>query len=132
MNIEKPRAGLGASSVLLIIVILCLTAFSALAFITARVDQRLTDRTIEAQLAYYEADAAAQSAIAQLHAALAAGEALPDGWAQADGAYAQQFPFGESMVLEVVAEHDGGACRIVCYRVRNDAEWNSQTQWTLW
>ena len=134
MNARKTRAGLGASSVLLIIVVLCLTAFGALTLITARVDQRLTDRTEAACLAYYQADASAQTALGALDAALAAGKApgADSGWVQTDGGSAQSFPIEGGLVLEVLARAGEDGFRVVRYRTRNEAEWESQTQWDLW
>ena len=132
MNVGKSRAGLGASSILLIIVVLCLTAFGALTLMTARVDWKLTERTSQAQIAYYEADASAQAAIAQLDAWIRCGSGSAAGWTQTDGRYAQTFPVGgDGLVLEVIVEAGDGGLRIERYRTKNEGEWNSQTQWKL-
>ena len=48
---------MGASSVLMIFIVLCLTAFGVLSLVSARADLRLTDRTVDAVQAYHSADA---------------------------------------------------------------------------
>lgn len=70
------RIGTGASSVLMIFVVLCLTAFGVLSLVSARADRHLTDRAQAAAEAYYAADAAVEETLAAIDAALArAGEA---------------------------------------------------------
>ena len=39
--------GVGASSILMIFTVLCLTVFSVLTFSTARADQRLTEKALD-------------------------------------------------------------------------------------
>lgn len=129
---RKPRAGLGASSILLILVVLCLAAFATLTFVSARLDLNLTERTLAAEQAYYRADANAQAAIAQLDAALCAGAALPAGWTEADGIYTQRFALSDDLSLEVAASLDAGALRILRYQTRNEAEWTTTMQGLAW
>lgn len=69
-NKESTPFGTGMSSLLMIFVVLCLTVFGVLAYMTARADDRLTQRSAEMVQAYYQADAAAEEALAQLDAAL--------------------------------------------------------------
>ena len=60
MRKNASGAGVGLSSIMVIIVIVCLTLFGALSFVTARNEALLTDRTLESVQNYYAADAAAQ------------------------------------------------------------------------
>lgn len=72
---ERTPFGTGISSLLMLFVILCLTVFGVLAYMTARADNRLTQRSAEAVRAYYAADARAEEILAQVDAASA--ETLP-------------------------------------------------------
>ena len=56
---EGAPLGAGVSSMLMLFVILCLTVFGVLAYMTALADNRLTLRSAEAVKAYYAADAEA-------------------------------------------------------------------------
>ncbi len=48
--------GVGAASILIIFVLLCLTTFATLSFVSARADLRLSQRAADTTAAYYEAD----------------------------------------------------------------------------
>ena len=60
------RMGVGASSILLILVVVSLTLFASLALVQARGDAALTKKTASGIAAFYEADARAQQTIAAL------------------------------------------------------------------
>lgn len=64
----KKRYGLniGTSSILIIIVILCLVCFSGLSITSANADYRLSKRLADRTTAYYDACNQAQSALATL------------------------------------------------------------------
>lgn len=68
----KKRYGLniGTSSILIIIVILCLVCFSGLSITSANADYRLSRRLADRTTAYYDACNQAQSALAKLSAKL--------------------------------------------------------------
>ena len=57
MNKRRP-GGMGASSILMIFVVLALTTFGILSFLSARADLRLTERAADHTVAYYKADRA--------------------------------------------------------------------------
>ena len=67
---ESAPFGAGVSSLLMVFVVLCLTVFGVLAYMTARADSRLTQRSAQMVQAYYAADAEAEEALARLDAAL--------------------------------------------------------------
>lgn len=67
--------GPGASSLLLIVVVLCLTVLGILALGSARSDHRLSVRNEEMSVQYYTANAVLQENLAQLDAALDAARA---------------------------------------------------------
>lgn len=65
------RINIGSSSILLIFVILCLIAFSALAIVSANADAKLSSKVAERTTAYYEAHNQAEINIAHIDATLA-------------------------------------------------------------
>lgn len=65
------RAGMGASSLLLILVVLCLTTMGVLSLSGAVADMRLGQNTADTAIAYYSASANAQRKIAEIDAELA-------------------------------------------------------------
>lgn len=72
------RVGVGASSILMILVVLSLTALSLLSLSSARNNQALSDRNLSMTVQYYEAAASAQRKLAAMDAVLVqhAGAAL--------------------------------------------------------
>ncbi len=74
MNSSRSRVRLqlhnGISSLLLIIIILCLVSFAVLSMASAAADTRLTDRIIARTSSYYEACNQAEEKIAQIDATL--------------------------------------------------------------
>ena len=72
------RVGVGASSILMILVVLSLTALSLLSLSSARNNQALSDRNLSMTVQYYEAAASAQRKLAAIDAVLVqhAGAAL--------------------------------------------------------
>lgn len=66
------RVGIGASSILMIFIVLCLTTLGVLSFASARANLTLTQRRLEQVEAYYEGVAQAQTLLAQIDAALLA------------------------------------------------------------
>lgn len=64
------RVGVGASSILMIFIVLSLTTLGVLSFASARADLALSDRRQAQVEAYYAAEADAQALIAQIDEAL--------------------------------------------------------------
>lgn len=135
MNRYPSRIGVGASSILLIIVVLSLTLFGVLALVQARSDAELTERTALSADAFYDADARAQKVVAQIDDALAGG-ALPDaveGVAlESGGQYGFSIGSFDGHALNVSVDVSGGSCRITRYRYESTAEWTGETEGTLW
>lgn len=91
--------GVGTISILAIFVILCLTMFATLSMVSARSELALAERTAEAAALYYQADTAAQEALAAL---------LEDpqaaGWEhREDGVFYSVFPVAQDRELQVQA-----------------------------
>lgn len=56
----------GGSSILVIFVLLCLTTFATLSMVSANADYKLTQKTADASLLFYEADAAAEEILSEI------------------------------------------------------------------
>lgn len=72
------RVGIGASSILMIFIILSLTTLGVLSFASARADLALTARKQKQIEAYYTTTAEAQALIAQIDEALLKAQADPE------------------------------------------------------
>ena len=60
----------GGASILMIFVVLCLTAFGILSYVTANADSRISEKNAEAVQNYYKADGLIQERLQQFDAAL--------------------------------------------------------------
>ena len=67
-NRQEYRVGTGASLMRMIVVVLMLAVLGMLAFSSAQAGRRQIDRNVRSVTAYYEADARAERALAQLDA----------------------------------------------------------------
>ncbi|MDO5111436.1 MAG: hypothetical protein Q4E65_03925 [Clostridia bacterium] len=112
------NAGVGVASILLIVVMLCMTVFAALSLLTAKNDGTLTEKTVAYTRAYYQADATAQRMIADVAAALATGGALPDGVTRNGDTLAFLVPVSETANLCVTLTDTGRAYTIDSYGVQ--------------
>ena len=129
------RVGVGASSILLIVVVLSLTLFAVLSLVQARADAALTDRTALSASAFYDADARAQQMLALIDDALATDKspATIEG-VSLDGAGNVSFSIGsfDGHALNVAADTAGGRCKVTSYRYVSTTEWIGQSEETLW
>ena len=135
MKPRSSRMGVGASSVLLILVVLSLTLFAVLSLVQARSDAALTDRTALSVNAYYDADARAQQVLALIDDALLGGESpetIEGVTRQSEGVYAFAIGSFDGHTLNVVVRVSNGVCEVVSYRYENAAEWVGQDAATLW
>jgi hypothetical protein len=129
------RMGVGASSILLILVVVSLTLFASLALIQARSDASLTDKTDVSVGAFYDADARAQHLIADIDDALKRGlspDSVEGVSRQGDGIYAFSIGSEDGHTLNVSVNTDGGTCIVTNYRYESAGDWISQNTGTLW
>ena len=118
---EHSRTGLGAASLIMILLVLCLALMGVLSLMSARADRRLSERYAELSEGYAQAAVRAQYALADLDAQLARALAAAADAEQyeaacllieaADGAEVEwlddmrarmQFDAGEERVIEVI------------------------------
>lgn len=129
------RMGVGASSILLILVIVSLTLFASLSLIQARADASLTQKTVVSTAAYYEADAQAQQTLALIDDALMQSkspETVEGVLVQADQTVAFSVPASDGHVLRVTADVASGSCVILSYRYGSAEGWAQEDTGTVW
>ena len=129
------RMGVGASSILLILVVVSLTLFASLALMQARGDAALTKKTADGISAFYEADALAQEKLAALDDAIQQGTAPEsiDGIAkQSDGSYTFSIDAADGHTLFVSFDLALGRCNVRSYRYINAQDWAEQGAGSLW
>ncbi len=99
MRMAKPKypsqsfTAVGAPSIIMIFVILCLTCFAALSLVSANAEMRLATRTGVNTAAWYAADANGQRRLARLDELI--GEGILQGPAPADAFAAEQYSYTE-------------------------------------
>lgn len=129
------RMGVGASSILFILVVVSLTLFSVLSLLQARADAALTEKTAVSVNAYYDADARAQKTLALIDGALHRGDALEsvEGVAKTgEGEYAFAIDASDGHTLSVTLRVASGEYAVTSYRYANSAEWTGASEDTLW
>lgn len=68
---NKTSVGVGASSILVIFVVLCLVTFAVLSLVSAKADKNLSGKSVEHLKEYYEAENTAYFALGQIDKILA-------------------------------------------------------------
>lgn len=129
------RMGVGASSILLILVIVSLTLFASLSLIQARADASLTKKTAVSAAAYYEADARAQQTLAALDDALKQGvspETVEGVQLVADNTAAFSVIATDGHELRVIADVSSGRCAVLSYRYESAEGWAQESTGTVW
>lgn len=143
------RVGVGASSIVMIFIVLCLTTLGILSFSSARANLALTQRRTTQVQAYYGADAKAQRLIAEIDAALYAARETPDTYSEAISGLAElddtvsvrrslvtlKIPVGTAQQLQVtlrVGDADADVrFTIETYQLVNIEEWEPEEAFDL-
>ena len=95
---------IGATSLLIIFAVLCLTMFTLLALSTAKANARLSDASIQAVSDYYEADRQAEIVFAKLRENP---HDMPTGVYCVDDVYRFDVPISDTQRLIVELQKDG-------------------------
>ena len=103
---EPIHLGLGTASIISVFVVLCLAALAVMSLTGARTALNLSQQHAKEAQSYYEADAQAQRYLAGL---VEGGQ---------DGAYSQDFAFGNGMTLQLEATLDAGQLSVTRYSVQ--------------
>ncbi len=129
MNRDRTSAPplVGASSLLVIFAVLCLTVFALLSISTVRADQRLSEQSAASVEGYYRADRQAEEILAQLRA----GE-RPEGVTEHNGIYTYACTISDTQSLVVEAAVDGSSYTILRWQAVSTAEWQADETLRVW
>ena len=122
---RMPMPAVGGSSLLVIFAVLCLTVFALLALSTVQAGSRLSDRSAQAVLDYYQADSRAEAILAQLH--------LPQGVeAKGDGRYAYACPISDTQTLLVEVRVEGTEYTVLRWQAASTTQWEAEEDISVW
>ena len=135
---KRSAPTVGASSLLVIFAVLCLTVFAMLSLSTVQADKRLSDRSAAAALGYYEADTEAEEIFARLRA----GE-LPDGvtvttYAAEEGTaiqgsvYSYTCTISETQAIQVELAEQNGVWTVLRWQAVSTTEWEADDSVDIW
>ena len=117
----------GASSLLVIFAVLCLTIFALLSISTLQADGRLSDHAANAVTNYYEADAQAEEILARLRA----GE-KPDGVSRDGNLYTYTCTVSDTQVLAVQVMVENDNYTILRWQVISNVRWQADDKRPVW
>lgn len=117
----------GASSLLVIFAVLCLTVFALLTLSTMEADVKMADENMKVVTQYYEADYKAEEIIAKIRR----GEDVK-GVIKQENVYAFSCDISETQVLSVVVKKEKNRIRILQWQEIAIEEWNPQEYIKVW
>ena len=117
----------GASSLLVIFAVLCLTVFALLSVSSVQADTRLGDSARGAILDYYEADKQAEIILSQLRR----GEIPPEVTEQ-DGIYTYSCPLSDTQALAVEVVLQESEYTILRWQVVSTVTWQPDETLPVW
>lgn len=117
----------GASSLLVIFAVLCLTIFALLSISTLQADGRLSDHAANAVANYYEADAQAEEILARLRA----GE-KPEGVSREGNLYTYTCTVSDTQLLVVQVMVEGSDYTILRWQVISNVRWEADDKRPVW
>lgn len=139
----RMRVGTGASSVLMIVIILTLTAFAVLSFVSARSDYRIAMQSLETNQKYYQAERTVQSLLSDIDAVLqtSSSDTKMRNILALDGSITQlsentvtfSEPAGENREIVVILKiANQGRYQIMLYEFINTETWEIDNNVNLW
>lgn len=128
---ESSRSGFrpppGASALLVIFAVLCLTVLAMLSLSTVQADARLSDASAEAVTGYYAADYQAEEILAQLRTGT-----VPSGVWEEDGVYYYKCTVSDTQDLEVAVRIEGSAYTVLRWQMVPSGTWEPGDGPELW
>lgn len=115
---------IGASSLLIIFAVLCLTMFTLLALSTAKANSRLSDASIQAVTEYFEADRQAERIFAQLRDP---DQPLPEGVSIADSVFRYSVSISDTQVLLVMVQNHNDTWTVLQWQAVSTADTVSES-----
>lgn len=117
----------GASSLLVIFAVLCLTVFALLSIATVRADGRLAEQTRAAVTGYYEADCQAEAVLAQLRAGK-----IPNGVTCEGNVFTYACPISQTQALKVQVKIEGASYEILRWQAVSTVNWQADDRIPVW
>ena len=127
MDKQTSAPAVGASSLLVIFAVLCLTVFALLSLSTVQADKRLSDAGAGAVSAYYEADCEAE----RIFSLLRSGE-LPDGVIVSGDTYYFTCPVSDTLSLEVELICSEDAWTVLRWQTTVTTDWEADDSIEIW
>ncbi len=127
MDKRGSSPAVGASSLLVIFAVLCLTVFAMLSLNTVHADKRLSDACAQSTTDYYAADARAE----QIFARLRAGE-IPAGVTVNGDRYSYACPVSEIQSLCVELKNENGTWIVLRWQSMSTTDWNASDELDVW
>lgn len=124
-SISPPAVG--ASSLLVIFAVLCLTVFSLLSISTVQADRQLADHTANAITGYYLADSQAELILARLRS----GE-FPENVQEENGVYKYYCTISDTQALAVEVAVTGSSYRILRWQAVSTTDWQADDRLPVW
>ncbi len=117
----------GASSLLVVFAVLCMTIFALLSVSTALAGARLSERSAQAVENYYAADLAAEQILAQLRA----GESV-ENVTEDNGRYCYTCAISDTQALVVEVYIENKDYTVLRWQAVSTAEWQADEQLNVW
>lgn len=128
MNKRKNTgAVVGASSLLVIFAVLCLTVFALLGLSTVQADRRLSQTSAQAVSDWYQADLEAQRILARLRS----GE-LPEQVSVEGDLYCYRCPITQTQQLCVAVRRSGEEWIVERWQAVYSADWDNDDSLNVW
>ena len=139
--------GVGASSVLMVVVSLLLVAFSVLSFVSAQSEMDLTDTSIESIKQYYDAEYKAQLLLSQIDHILqksSPNESISELQSLSDELFVNvdrvilfMVPINDDKQLQIVLypteiNEDINGYRIYAHKTINTGSWDPEVELNVW
>ena len=125
LSLSPPTVG--ASSLLVIFAVLCLTVFALLSVSSVQADTRLGNASRDAISDYYEADKQAEIILSQLRR----GE-IPPGVTERDGIYTYACPLSDTQALAVEVTLQRTEYTILRWQVVSTVTWQPDETLPVW
>lgn len=127
MDKRTSAPAVGASSLLVIFAVLCLTVFALLSLSTVQAGKRLSDAGADAVLRFYAADMRAE----EIFASLRSGE-LPEEVTVSGEIYSYTCPISDTQELRVMLSRSGDSWTVLRWQTVSTTAWTADENIELW
>ena len=125
-NIMSPPA-IGASSLLVIFAVLCLTVFALLSISTVQANERLGDSAAAAVTGYYRADCQAEMILAQIRSG-----SIPTGVTVENDVYSYYCAISDTQALSIAVAVEDGNYSVLRWQAISTTDWQADDRLPVW